>query len=139
MSKVGTVKRVEPQRPHHELSGFAVNTLPAEHPPGFVEDVVGWFEDRYNVDRFDHDEVVGVVIVDADDPDTVFPIGLWDTVAFQTDPVENVADDVVGDVAEGGVAVIGRSGTLRIRGVGAVDVDPTDAVEVTERYDRADD
>jgi hypothetical protein len=131
MSKVGTVKRVEPQRPHHELSGFAVNTLPAEHPPGFVEDVVGWFEDRYDVDRFDHDEVVGVVIVDADDPSTVFPVGLWDSVAFRTD---SVAPDVGDDVVEGGVAVIGRSGTLRVRGVGAVDVEPTDTIEVTKRY-----
>jgi len=139
MSKVGTVKRVEPQRPHHDLSGFAVNTLPGGGPPGFVEDVVGWFEDRYDVDRFDHDEVVGVVIVDADDPGTVFPVGLWDTIAFRTEPVENVAADVVGDVAEGDVAVIGRSGTLRVRGVGAVDVEPTDVVEVTERYDGVDD
>lgn len=131
MSKVGTVKRVEPQRPHHELSGFAVNTLPGGHPPGFVEDVVGWFEDRYDVDRFEHDEVVGVVLVDADDPAVVFPVGLWDTVAFRTD---SVAPDVGDDVVQGGVAVIGRSGTLRVRGVGAVDVEPTDAVEVTKRY-----
>jgi len=131
-SKVGVVKNVEPQRPHHELNGFAVNLLPAGHPPGFTQDVIGWFEDRYSVERFDHNEPVGVVIVDADDHDTVFPIGMKDTLAFS---VGSVAPDAGGDVVEGNVAVIGRSGTLRVEGVGAVNVEPEDVVEVTERYD----
>lgn len=126
MSKVGRVKRVEPQRPHHDLSGFAVNMLPGGHPPGFVEDVVDWFDDRYDVDRFGHDDVVGVIIVDAEDPSTVFPVGLWDTVA-----VDRAGAD---EAVVGGVSAIGRSGELRVRGVGAADIHPFSVNEVTKRY-----
>lgn len=123
---------VTKQTPRDE-SGFAVNVLPGGSPPGFVEAVVDWFDDRYDVDRFDDGEPVGVVLVDGDDPSVVFPIGMWDSVAFPHEPGN-------GDLAYGGVAVVGRSsGTLRVRGVGAVDVEPEDVVEVTERYDQDDD
>jgi len=129
MSKVGVVTRKTPK----DDPGFAVNILPAGAPPGFTEKVIQWFEDRYDVDRFEDRETIGVVIVDADDPSTVFPVGRWDTVAFRTD---SVAPDVGNDdeVVQGGVAMVGRSGTLRVRGVGAVDVEPTDVVKVTKRY-----
>lgn len=133
MDKAGVVKKVESQRPHHELEGFAVNMLPAGTSGGFVESVVDWFDERYDEDRFEHDEPVGVVLVDAEDPDRIFPVGMWDTVAFRTDSVApDVGND--GEVVQGGVAVVGRSGTLRVRGVGAVDVEPFDVVEVTKRY-----
>jgi hypothetical protein len=84
------------------------------HAPAFVRHAVSTCDD------------------DPDEPSTVFPVGMWDTVAFKQERGN-------GDLATGGVAVVSHSGdTLRVRGVGAVDVRPEYVVEVTERYDRRD-
>lgn len=111
--------------------GFAVNVLPKRHPPNFVEEVTAHFDDRFDASRFEDGEPVGVVFVDRDDPSIVFPIALWDTVAIVRPDDE--------ERKQGGVAVVSRSGeTIRLRGVGAIDVDPAYVVEVTKRYDRRD-
>lgn len=109
-----------------DRAGFALNVLPKGAPPGFVEHVVEWFERRYGPEDFSDRDVVGTVSIDADDPSIVFPIGLYDTIGFEHN----------GTMVEGMVSAIGHSGTLRVKGVGVVDVEPEVVVEVTERYDK---
>lgn len=66
----------------NDTEGFAVNLLPAGHPPGFVEAVTGHFDARYNASGFDDGIVVGVVFAPIDDVSTVFPIGVSDRVKY---------------------------------------------------------
>lgn len=124
MSTTGTVTKETPR----DTAGFAVNILPEGAPAGFVEAVVDWFDARVDPDDFDDRTPVGVVVVDADDPSTVMPVCLHDTV------VVDLPADFEQDTATGTVAIVSRSGSLRLRGIGAVDVEPTDVLEVTDRH-----
>lgn len=84
--------------------------------------------------RYGDGEPVGVALLDTDAGEAI-PVWLGDAIAFEADPDQVMFDDQAGETVAGGVAVIGRSGTLRVRGIGAVDVDPTQVVEVVERGD----
>lgn len=125
--------KVTKQTPNDD-PGFAVSIGRPCHddaPDGVrmsvvVEPVVERFEDRYDVTSFDDGTPVGVVLFDAV-ADEALPVGLYDTVGFEHD---DTPDD-----AAGMVAVIGHSGDLRVRGVGTVDVEPCEVIEVVDEYD----
>lgn len=123
--------KVTRQTPRDE-PGFALSIgrpIDDDAPDGirasvFTEAAVDFAEDRYDVDAYEDDTPVGILLMDTDAYDAVF-VGLGDVVGFEYE----------GDRVQGGVAVIGRSGTLRVRGVGAVDIEPEDVIEVLERAD----
>jgi hypothetical protein len=100
----------------------------------FTDAAVDFAESRYDVDDYEDGTPVGVLLIDTDAVDAVF-VGLGDIVAADVGTAPDV-DDYEG---QGKVAVIGRSGeTLRLKGVGAVDVGPEDVIEVTDRVEYQD-
>lgn len=90
-----------------------------------AEPVADHFENRYDVTSFEDGTPIGVVLFDAV-ADEALVVGLYDTVDFEHD---GTSED-----ATGYVAVIGHSGDLRVRGIGAVDVAPSDIIEVVNEY-----
>lgn len=93
----------------------------------FTEAACDFAASRYDVDDYEDGTPVGILLMDTDTYDAVFA-GLGDIVAVEDDPTEAPS--------KGKITVIGRSGeTVRVQGVGAVDVEPPQIVEVTDRVE----
>lgn len=84
--------------------------------------------DRYP-DATDGD-VVAFLLIDTDADEALF-VGRHDRVAFDDD---SDTADANGDLTYGRVSMFGRH-TVRVAGVGCVDIDPWEVAEVVEPYD----
>lgn len=99
---------------------------------GYAEAATDRAADRYP-DATDGD-IVAMLLIDTDADEALF-VGLHDRVAFDDG---SVAPDANGDLTYGMVSMFGRH-TVRVSGVGRVDIDPGDIVEVVEPFDGHDD
>lgn len=116
------------------LDGFALSwgrpTEDADEPPSgvrssiYVDLAVDYVDNRYDADDYADGTPVGILVMDTDAREAVF-YGLGDIVAAHYE----------GEGVQGKAVGIHRSGDIRLRGIGAVDVSPEDLIEVTDRVE----
>jgi len=112
--------------------GFALSIgrkIDDDAPDGFrssiyTEAATDFAADRYDTDDFEDNTPVAILLIDSDAREAVF-VGVGDIAAAHYD----------GDDVQGKVIAIARSGDVRLKGVGAVDIAPDNLIEVTDRVE----